>query len=121
MEHPLRGLQGGGDASSYSCRYRVGTPEEFQVENAINVQLPAGTITAYQYGGGGGFESPLLRDPGAVREDVLDEYVSVEAARDRYGVVVTGTAEGCDVEVDEDATRSLRAELAAARANGARG
>ncbi len=121
MEHPLRGLQGGDDASAYSCRYRVGTPEEFQVENAINVQLPAGTITAYQYGGGGGFESPLLRDPAAVREDVLDEYVSVEAARDRYGVVVSGTAEGCDVEVDEDATRSLRADLTAAQANGARG
>jgi N-methylhydantoinase B len=109
MRHPLRGLLGGDDAAPYSCRYRVGTPEEFQVENAISVQLPANSVTAYQYGGGGGFESPLLRDPEAVREDVLDEYVSFEAARDRYGVVLTGSVEACDVAVDVEATRSLRA------------
>ena len=109
MRHPLRGLQGGDDAAPYSCRYQVGTKEEFEVKNAISIQLPANTITAYQYGGGGGFESPLLRDPEAVREDVLDEYVSFEAARERYGVVLTGSVEDCDVEVDLEATRALRA------------
>jgi N-methylhydantoinase B len=112
MRHPLRGLQGGDDAAPYSCRYRVGTPDEFPVENSISVQLPADTITAYQYGGGGGFGNPLLRDPEAVREDVLDEYVSIEAARDRYGVVLTGSAAACDVEVDIEATRRLREQLA---------
>ena len=109
MRHPLRGLQGGDDAAPYSCRYQVGTKEEFEVKNSISIQLPANTITAYQYGGGGGFESPLLRDPEAVREDVLDEYVSFEAARERYGVVLTGSVEDCDVEVDLEATRALRA------------
>ena len=111
MRHPLRGLQGGDDAAPYSCRYRVGTPDEFAVENSISVQLPAGTTTAYQYGGGGGFESPLLRDPEAVREDVLDEYVSFEAARERYGVVLTGSVERCDVSLDVEATRLLRERL----------
>jgi N-methylhydantoinase B len=111
MRHPLRGLQGGDDAAPYSCRYRVGTPDEFPVENAINIQLPADTVTAYQYGGGGGFESPLLRDPEAVREDVLDEYVSPQAARDRYGVVLTGSVEAFDIEIDREATRALREEL----------
>jgi N-methylhydantoinase B len=110
MRHPLRGLQGGDDAAPYSCRYRVGTPDEFVVENAISIQLPADTVTAYQYGGGGGFESPLLRDPEAVREDVLDEYVSLRAARDRYGVVLTGSVEACDIEIDHEATRALREE-----------
>jgi len=37
---------------------------------------------------------------------VLDEYVSIEAARDQYGVVITG--EGFDLQVDELATRKLR-------------
>jgi N-methylhydantoinase B len=115
MRHPLRGLLGGEDAAPYSCRYRVGTPDEFEVENAIQVQLPADTITAYQYGGGGGFENPLERDPEAVREDVLDDYVSIAAARDRYGVVLTGSAEACDVTLDLDATRTLRSELAVVR------
>ena len=46
---------------------------------------------------------------------MLDEYVSVEAARERYGVVVTGTAEECNVEVDLKATEQLREKLLAER------
>ena len=108
-KHPLRGLCGGEDAAPYSNRFLVGTDEEYEVENAINAQLPAGAVTRYQYGGGAGFESPLERDPQAVREDVLDEYVSMEAAREHYGVVLTGSVEDCDVEVDMAATEKLRA------------
>ena len=40
--------------------------------------------------GGGGFGPPFERDPPAVLEDVLDEKVSVTAARERYGVVIAG-------------------------------
>jgi len=113
--HPLRGLHGGEDAGPYGNRFLVGTPEEYEVENAINTQLPAGAVLAYQYGGGGGFDDPLLRDPEAVCEDVLDEYVSEEAARTHYGVVVRGSLEALDLAVDPEATRALRAQLAAAR------
>jgi N-methylhydantoinase B len=113
MKHPLRGLCGGEDASAYSNSFEVGTPNEYKIENSVRAELPAGAVCAYQYGGGGGFESPLLRDPAAVREDVLDEYVSVEAARERYGVVLTGSAEECDVEVDLAATKQLREKRAA--------
>ena len=113
-KHPLRGLCGGDDAGPYSNIFLYGTPEEFEVENAINAQLPAGAITAYQYGGGAGFESPLLRDPLAVKEDVLDEYVSIEAARERYGVVVTGTIEECDIDIDVGKTEELRRQRLAA-------
>jgi N-methylhydantoinase B len=109
--HPLRGLRGGDDAGPYSNRFMVGTKDEYEVENAINTQLPADSVIAYQYGGGAGFESPLLRDPTAVREDVLDEYVSIEAARDRYGVVLTGSVEAGNVEVDLAATEALRREI----------
>jgi len=41
-----------------------------------------------------------------VLSDVLDDYVSVEAARERYGVVITGR-DG-DLVVDESATAALR-------------
>jgi N-methylhydantoinase B len=112
--HPLRGLRGGDDAGPYENRFLVGSAEEYEVENAIQAQLPAGAITAYQYGGGAGFESPLFREPSAVLEDVLDEYVSVAAARARYGVVLTGTLEALDLAVDEEATAALRAERAVA-------
>jgi N-methylhydantoinase B len=115
MEHPLRGLLGGDDAGPYANTFLAGTPDAYKIENAVQDQLPAGAVTAYQYGGGAGFESALLRDPEAVREDVLDEYVSLEAARDRYGVVLTGSAENCDVEIDWDSTRALRDNLARER------
>ena len=116
QKHPLRGLCGGDDAGPYGNRFLVGTPEEYEVENSVQTQLPAEAVLAYQYGGGAGFESALLRDPEAVLEDVLDEYVSLEAARDRYGVVLSGSLEKFDLAVDREATRALREELATGRA-----
>lgn len=113
--HPLRGLRGGDDASPYGNRFLVGTPDEYEVEGAVQTALPAGAVMAYQYGGGAGFESPLLRDPEEVREDVLDEYVSVEAARTRYGVVLQGSVEEGDLEIDQEETKRLREGLAGER------
>jgi len=43
-----------------------------------------------------------------VLEDVLDDYVSPAAARDEYGVVITGA--GADLRIDERATASLRGD-----------
>jgi N-methylhydantoinase B len=115
QKHPLSGLRGGDPGSPYGNRFCVGTPEEYEVENSLRAQLPAGAVIAYQYGGGGGFESPLLRDPAAVLEDVLDEYVSPEGARARYGVVLTGTLKQQDLELDLPATSDLRQLLTAER------
>ncbi len=111
QKHPLRGLQGGDDAAPYGNRFLVGTPDEYEVENAVNTQLPADAVLAYQYGGGAGFGDPMCREPDQVLEDVLDEYVSIEVARDRYGVVFRGSLEALDLEVDLDATRKLRGQL----------
>ena len=115
MRHPLRGLQGGDDAAPYRNTFLAGTPEAYTIENSAQAQLPAGAVLDYQYGGGGGFGSALLRKAEDVKEDVLDEYVSVEAARDRYGVVFRGSVEDFDLEIDWDATGALRASLAAER------
>jgi N-methylhydantoinase B len=55
---------------------------------------------------GGGYGDPLDRDPAAVLGDVLDGYVSIEGARQDYGVVI-----GADkAAVDVDATNELRDE-----------
>lgn len=112
--HPLRGMCGGEDASPYSNRFEVGTDNEYPIELAVSAQLPQDAVIAYQHGGGAGFGNPLLRDPTAVREDVLDEYVSLVAARDKYGVVLTGSLENYDLEVNMAATAVLRAQMQAA-------
>lgn len=114
--HPLRGMCGGHDASPYSNHFEVGTPNEYKIDLAVNARLPAGAVIAYQHGGGAGFGPPWLRDPEAVKEDVLDEYVSIAAAREQYGVVLTGSLEEYDLEVDLAATQALRETMRAAQA-----
>ena len=65
---------------------------------------------------GGGFGDPLERDPVQVREDVADDYVSVERARRDYGVVVRVVDKDlAEYAVDEDATRAERARIRAQR------
>jgi N-methylhydantoinase B len=66
-------------------------------------------------GGGGGWGEPLERDPERVRWDVLEEFVSKEAAEEIYGVVLLE-----DLSVDEAATRALRERLKASPAKHAR-
>jgi N-methylhydantoinase B len=112
-EHPLRGLCGGDDGSPYSSRFEVGTPNEYRVGLIARAQLPAGAVIAYQHGGGAGFGPALDRDPEAVKDDVLDEYVSLAAARDKYGVVLTGTLDEYDLAVDVAATNALRKQMKA--------
>ncbi|MBE2317634.1 hydantoinase B/oxoprolinase family protein [Solirubrobacter sp. CPCC 204708] len=58
--------------------------------------------------GGGGVGDPRERDPQAVLRDVVDGYVSVEAAKTLYGVTVRQTREGRvlgpeDFEIEENA------------------
>ncbi len=57
--------------------------------------------------GGGGFGDPLKRDPKKVLEDVIQEKVSVEKAKEDYGVVIRKET----LSIDEKATRRLRGEL----------
>ena len=52
---------------------------------------------------GGGYGDPFERDPAQVLEDVLDGYVSVERARNEFGVVLTP-----GMTVDERATARMR-------------
>ncbi|MGI9149234.1 MAG: hydantoinase B/oxoprolinase family protein [Chloroflexota bacterium] len=66
--------------------------------------------------GGGGYGKPFERDPGAVLEDVLNDYVSIEAAAQQYGVVIRTTKRADEYislpqhfSVDDAATAALRA------------
>ena len=59
--------------------------------------------------GGGGYGEPLDRDPEKVAWDAREGFVSLEKARDVYGVVIDAGAES--YAVDQEATRRLRARL----------
>lgn len=61
---------------------------------------------------GAGYGNPFEREPAAVLEDVLDELLSPEQARDLFGVVIA------DGVVDAAATNAMRQEIAS-KAEGA--
>jgi N-methylhydantoinase B len=58
--------------------------------------------------GGGGYGNPVDRPVEDVRQDVRDEFVTREQAREVFGVVVD---DGFDPVVDHDETERLRTEL----------
>ncbi|OLD39659.1 MAG: hypothetical protein AUI57_02465 [Candidatus Rokubacteria bacterium 13_1_40CM_2_68_8] len=88
-------------------------PGEQIVHGKQSREFVYGDVISFQQSGAGGYGDPLEREPRRVLEDVLDDYVSIEAARGAYGVVIAGT--GDDLSVDAEATSRLRGTMRAAR------
>jgi len=109
MKYPMPGIAGGrpGEPNRMVIRWR--SDDEFVVPHTADwVPIAEHQLINYDYGGGGGWGDPLDRDPQAVLDDVLDEYVSIEGAERDYGVVLTGSVEALTVEVDAAATQAAR-------------
>ena len=85
-----------------------GTVERFPSGKVNPLRLDNGDSYSTLVGGGGGFWSPLERDPERVLRDVCSGYVSVEAAEREYGVIVQ--AQGRHFTLDLEATQHLRAQ-----------
>lgn len=96
-----------GGASGAAPNVAVKRPGEKPVEflKINGIKVCKGTVIKSLTGGGGGYGNALERAPEAVREDVIDRYVSLDFARSAYGVVLTD-----DLELQADETRNLRAE-----------
>ena len=109
-ENPARGVRGGlPGAPSDGWKYdRDGNRVDIPMATAMEIQ--PGERVLSRTGGGGGYGDPLTRDPEAVRDDVLEGFVSRARAREIYGVVLAqapGTLPD-DLVVDLDATRVAR-------------
>lgn len=109
-KYPVPGIAGGKPGAPNRLVVRAGGPHAFEVETtAFYIEHQPGERYEYRYGGGGGWGDPLDREPEKVLEDVLDEYVSVEAAERDYGVVLRGSLEDLTLTIDWEGTRALRA------------
>jgi N-methylhydantoinase B len=84
---------------------------------AVNEPATTDDLLSYESAGGGGYGDPLDRPVAKVVDDVLDEYVSIDGAREDYGVVIRDVDwRRLVADVDEEATRALRAERRGSRA-----
>jgi N-methylhydantoinase B len=102
------GLHGGKDALAnriYIVR-RGGAVERFATGKIHPTEIGAGDGFVIDTAGGGGFWHPFERDPERVLADVRSGYVSLEAARKDYGVVIR--QQGRRFELDAEATAQQR-------------
>jgi len=109
------GLGGGTNGGPNILRLNDGRPDGRDLGMAaFGETLRPGDRVTYRSNGGGGYGDPLTRDPCLVLEDVLDEWISPEKARDIYGVAIrVHEWEILDAEIDWAETERLRAALRA--------
>lgn len=104
---PPWGIFGGRPGIPGALILNPGTPSEKSLPSKISdIRAKKGDTFRTVSAVGGGYGDPLERDPHRVLDDVLDDLISREIARNEYGVVITE-----DFRIDEPATERLRAEL----------
>jgi N-methylhydantoinase B len=85
---PAWGLFGGRSAVGPDVVVNPDRADERHLLKVNALPLEPGSVVELLTGGGGGFGDPLERDPERVQADVIDGYVSLEAAERDYGVVL---------------------------------
>jgi N-methylhydantoinase B len=110
---PASGVRGGGSAATSGNWLR-------DVSGAMKVLPAFGDVTigsdqavAFRACGGGGYGNPRHRDTERVLLSVRRGWISVERARDVYGVVIRRAPDGLDWEIDAERTSLLRSGGAA--------
>ncbi len=99
------GRLGGRAGTTGFTTLNPGTSRERNVGKIDVLYLEPGDRVFIGAQGGGGYGDPLARPADWVLDDVLDDLVSVESARDDYGVVIENQC------IDKEATERLRAEM----------
>jgi len=96
----------GGEPSPKCRTYIVRGQEKIRLKPHRLETVKSGDMVEKLSSGGGGVGNPSERDLELVREDVENELVSIEAARNVYKVAIDPVS----LRVDEKATQALRAE-----------
>ena len=74
-----------------------------------NVELHAGDILRVMTSGGGGWGNPAERDPLQVLQDVKDGFVSLDSARNEYGVMIEAETWKIDWRHTQERRRAIPA------------
>lgn len=104
---PPWGVAGGMNGTpNYCVIYKQGEEPKI-VRKVAAVKLKKGDMVSLRSGGGGGWGDPLERDPELVRMDVKNEYITLETAREIYGVVLDPKT----LNINWEETKKLREQL----------
>ena len=98
------GLYGGRAGKPGRNVLNPGTPREEPMPGKVTRDIRRDDVFRYEIAGAGGWGDPLERNPEAVLRDVRNEFVSVETAREEYGVAI----DIASWTVDATTTRRLR-------------
>ena len=111
---PPKGVQGGGGAMGSEVWLQQADGERRYLPDIIGEQsIGPGERIVSLSAGGGGYGDPRTRKVEAVLSDAVDGYITVDRARDVYGVALTGDPRKVEtLRVDEPATAALRATAA---------
>ena len=107
---PPWGLWGGKPGGYGDYLLRLPDEKEFRPMAGSHIPVPLRSEAIVRTGGGGGWGDPLERDPALVRQDVVEEFISLGSAHDDYGVVLAANG-----AVDEVATTRQRETLRSQR------
>jgi N-methylhydantoinase B len=110
-ERPPQGVLGGRSGMGAEAAKVGADGSESPLPPMGGTDLARGELIRGIEAGGGGYGSPLERDPQAVVADVLEGWVSRESAERSYGVVVSGSVEDGSLAADPEATDALRQKL----------
>jgi N-methylhydantoinase B len=110
-----KGLNGGGTGSVGEIVVWPGTEQEIQLVDRVTGFGPfeVNDVISVRTPGGGGWGSPLERDPQQVASDVRNELISREQATTTYSVALHD-----DLTVDDAKTERLRATPSSAAKSG---
>jgi N-methylhydantoinase B len=108
------GLQGG-QSGRASMNWLNPDTENRPLPSKLTMTFRRGEVFREEVAGAGGWGDPLERDPERVLADVRNEFVSLGAARDAYGVVIDPGS----LTLDREATAALRERLRRARGEAA--
>ena len=100
----------GGRPGSRTCNILNPDTVHKVLSSKFLLRLKKGDVYRLVQAGGGGYGDPLERDPSAVLEDVRQVKITVEHAREEYGVVIHPESATVDASATEEQRKQLKAE-----------
>ncbi|WP_019169980.1 hydantoinase B/oxoprolinase family protein [Pseudaminobacter salicylatoxidans] len=111
-QFPPLGVRGGEAGAATQLKIRRKDGGEIDLPSTGDVVIAPGEALVSHGPGGGGYGSPLERDPAKVLKDYQEGWISRSRLEKTYGVVLTGQ-DGTDM-VDGPATAARRKQMGAA-------